>query len=201
MTLPSFATISPHLLACKAGLPQQIHGMSNSGPIRSRLRRCFRRSARRLASTSSCALKRQSRPHCGRRRHGHTRATHSPILAAISVEPDSGKSTLLGVPDALVCINMIHITPWAASKGLMTGAERTLRSGGVLYLYGPYQINGRHTAQSNQEFDAWLRTQNAQRGVRDIAGVTDLAHRHGFSLAETIPMPANNLSAVFERSP
>jgi hypothetical protein len=66
--------------------------------------------------------------------------------------------------DALVCINMIHITPWAACKGLMTGAERTLRSSGVLYLYGPYQINGRHTAQSNQEFDAWLRTQNAQWG-------------------------------------
>ena len=76
--------------------------------------------------------------------------------------------------DALVCINMIHITPWAASKGLMTGAERTLRSGGVLYLYGPYQINGRHTAQSNQEFDAWLRTQNAGWGVRDIAEVKPL---------------------------
>jgi SAM-dependent methyltransferase len=61
--------------------------------------------------------------------------------------------------DALVCINMIHITLWAACKGLVSGAERTLRSSGVLYLYGPYQINGRHTAQSNQEFDAWLRTQ------------------------------------------
>jgi Protein of unknown function (DUF938) len=74
--------------------------------------------------------------------------------------------------DALVCINMIHITLWAACKGLMTGAERTLRSGSVLYLYGPYQINGRYTAQSNQEFDAWLRTQNAEWGVRDIAEVT-----------------------------
>jgi Protein of unknown function (DUF938) len=83
----------------------------------------------------------------------------------------------------------------------MTGAERTLRSSGVLYLYGPYQINGRHTAQSNQEFDAWLRTQNAQWGVRDIAEVTELAARHGFSLAETIRMPANNLSVVFERRP
>ena len=103
--------------------------------------------------------------------------------------------------DALVSINMIHITPWAVCKGLMTGAERTLGSGGVLYLYGPYQINGRHTAQSNQEFDAWLRTQNAQWGVRDIAEVTDLAHRHGFSLAETVPMPANNLSVIFERGP
>jgi len=61
--------------------------------------------------------------------------------------------------DALVCINTIHITPWEACKGLMTGAERILRSGGVLYLYGPYQIDGRHTAQSNEEYDAWLRTQ------------------------------------------
>ena len=103
--------------------------------------------------------------------------------------------------DALVCINMIHITPWAATKGLMTGAERTLRSGGVLYLYGPYQIDGRHTAQSNEEFDAWLRTQSAQWGVRDLAEVTALAQRHAFSLRETVPMPANNLSVIFERGP
>ena len=103
--------------------------------------------------------------------------------------------------DAVLCINMIHITPWAASKGLMTGAERTLRTGGVLYLYGPCQINGRHTAQSNQEFDAWLRTQNAEWGVRDIAEVTKLAQRHRFSLAETVSMPANNLSVIFERGP
>jgi hypothetical protein len=103
--------------------------------------------------------------------------------------------------DALVCINMIHITPWAVCQGLMTGAERTLRPGSVLYLYGPYQIDGRHTAQSNEDFDAWLRTQNAQWRVRDIAEVTDLAQRHGFSLAKTIAMPANNLSVIFERGP
>src|SRR5580700_6528688 len=84
--------------------------------------------------------------------------------------------------DALVCINMIHITPWATCQGLMTGAERTLRSGGVLYLYGPYQIDGRHTAKSNEEFDAWLRTQSAQWGVRDLAEATALAQRHAFSL-------------------
>ena len=103
--------------------------------------------------------------------------------------------------DALVCINTIHITPWEACKGLMTGAERILRSGGVLYLYGPYQIDGRHTAQSNEEFDAWLRTQNAQWGVRDLAEVTALAQRHAFSLRETVSMPANNLSVIFERGP
>jgi hypothetical protein len=103
--------------------------------------------------------------------------------------------------DALVSINMIHITPWAACKGLMTGAERTVRAGGVLYLYGPYRIGDRHTAQSNEEFDAWLRTQNAEWGVRALAEVTELARRHDFSLRETVPMPANNLSVIFERGP
>jgi SAM-dependent methyltransferase len=99
--------------------------------------------------------------------------------------------------DALVCINMIHITPWAASEGLMAGAGRVLRAGGVVYLYGPYRIDGRHTAPSNQEFDAWLRTQNAEWGVRDLADVTNLAARHGFALTETVAMPANNLSVIF----
>jgi len=98
--------------------------------------------------------------------------------------------------DALVCINMIHISPWAASEGLLAGAERLLPAGGVVYLYGPYRIDGRHTAPSNQDFDAWLRAQNAAWGVRDLADVTALAARHGFSLAETVPMPANNLSVI-----
>jgi SAM-dependent methyltransferase len=101
--------------------------------------------------------------------------------------------------DALVCINMIHISPWAASEALMAGASRLLRDGGVIYLYGPYRIGGRHTAPSNQEFDAWLRGQNPQWGVRDVADVVELAARHGFVLQETVPMPANNLSIVFRR--
>jgi Protein of unknown function (DUF938) len=101
--------------------------------------------------------------------------------------------------DALVCINMIHITPWAVAEALMAGAERTLPAGALLYLYGPYQIDGRHTAASNQEFDAWLQAQNPEWGVRDLGAVTDLAARHGLALAETVPMPANNLSVIFRR--
>jgi len=99
--------------------------------------------------------------------------------------------------DALVCINMIHITPWSVSEGLMAGAQRMLSSGGILYLYGPYKIEGRHTAASNAEFDISLRTQNPQWGIRDLAEVRDLAKRHGFTLTETISMPANNLSVIF----
>ncbi|MGD0421209.1 MAG: DUF938 domain-containing protein [Xanthobacteraceae bacterium] len=102
--------------------------------------------------------------------------------------------------DAVVCNNMIHITPWAVSEGLIAGARRILPAGGVLYLYGPYRIDGRHTAPSNQDFDTWLRAQNAAWGIRDLADVTDLAARHGFAPAETVLMPANNLSVIFRRT-
>jgi SAM-dependent methyltransferase len=101
--------------------------------------------------------------------------------------------------DAIVCNNMIHIATWAVSEGLMAGAGRMVAPGGVLYLYGPYKIGGRHTAPSNADFDAWLRGQNAEWGVRDLADVTELAARHGFALAEKVEMPANNLSVVFRR--
>jgi hypothetical protein len=101
--------------------------------------------------------------------------------------------------DAMVCCNMIHIAPWAATEGLIAGAGRTLARGAPLYLYGPYKIDGRHTAPSNQDFDTRLRGQNPLWGVRDLADVTNLAKRHGLDLGETVPMPANNLSVIFRR--
>lgn len=101
--------------------------------------------------------------------------------------------------DAIVCINMIHIAPWRASEGLMAGAARVLAPDGVLYLYGPYRIDGRHTADSNAAFDVSLRAQNPDWGVRDLGDLTALAARHGLALAETVPMPANNLSVVLRK--
>lgn len=101
--------------------------------------------------------------------------------------------------DAIVCCNMIHIAPWAACEGLMAGAAQVLPVGGILYLYGPYKIGGVHTAPSNQEFDAYLRNQNAAWGIRDLDEVTALAGRHDFTLVETVAMPANNLSVIFAR--
>jgi SAM-dependent methyltransferase len=102
--------------------------------------------------------------------------------------------------DALICCNMIHIAPWAATEGLIAGAGRTLSRGSPLYLYGPYKIDGRHTAPSNQDFDARLRAQNPLWGVRDLTDVTSLAKHHGLELAETLAMPANNLSVIFRRA-
>ena len=101
--------------------------------------------------------------------------------------------------DAVICCNMIHIAPWSACAGLIGGAARVLPPGGILYLYGPYKIDGRHTAPSNEAFDAQLRSQNAAWGIRDLADVAALAQRHGFGVAETVAMPANNLSVIFRR--
>ena len=101
--------------------------------------------------------------------------------------------------NAIVCINMIHISPWDASIGLMRGAERLLPPGGVLYLYGPYKRGGAHTAPSNAAFDESLRQQNPAWGVRNLEDVAALASRHGFDLEEVVEMPANNLSVILRR--
>lgn len=105
----------------------------------------------------------------------------------------------IGAADAVLCINMIHIAPWSATDGLMRGAARVLGTGGVLYLYGPYRRENRHTAPSNAEFDIGLRARNAEWGVRDLEAVAALAASAGFSPPLVEPMPANNLSLIFRR--
>jgi cyclopropane fatty-acyl-phospholipid synthase-like methyltransferase len=102
--------------------------------------------------------------------------------------------------DALVSINMVHIAPWEATRGLMAGAGRIVRGGGVLYLYGPFMRDRIHTAPSNESFDAWLKAKDASFGVRDLADIEAAAGAHGFGLSEIIDMPANNLSLVFVKA-
>ena len=102
--------------------------------------------------------------------------------------------------DALVCINMIHIAPWAAAERLLDGASRLLGPGAPLVLYGPYRREGRHTAPSNEAFDADLRRRNPEWGVRDLEAVSALATRNGFVPEEVVAMPANNLCVVLRRS-
>jgi SAM-dependent methyltransferase len=99
--------------------------------------------------------------------------------------------------DAVLCINMIHVAPWAATEDLFKGATDVLVGGGVLFLYGPYRRFGRHTAASNQAFDAQLQANDPAWGVRDLEAVVELAGTVGFKLAETVELPANNFSVVF----
>src|SRR5262245_31619179 len=98
--------------------------------------------------------------------------------------------------DAVLCINMIHVAPWAATEALLTGVTDVLVRRGVLFLYGPYLRFGRHTAPSNEAFDAQLRANDPAWGLRDLEAVVGLAGRAGFELAEIVEMPANNFSVV-----
>lgn len=102
-------------------------------------------------------------------------------------------------PAAILCINMIHIAPWQAAVGLVTGAGARLAAGGLLYLYGPYRFDGSFHAPSNAAFDASLRARDPAWGVRDLADVEALATAHGFALAQIIAMPANNHSLILRR--
>lgn len=101
--------------------------------------------------------------------------------------------------DAIVCLNLIHIAPWSVATALFAGAGLGLRETGLLYLYGPYSVQGRHTAPSNAAFDSALRAENPEWGLRDLKEVESLAKDQGFDLAETIEMPANNFSVLFRK--
>ena len=102
--------------------------------------------------------------------------------------------------DVVVNINMIHISPWAATQGLMMGAGRVLPSGGILFLYGPYIESDVPTAPSNLAFDADLKRRDPAWGLRRLDAVTALAAGRGLQLAERIAMPANNLALFFRKS-
>jgi len=103
--------------------------------------------------------------------------------------------------DAIVCINMVHISPWSATEGLMRGAARLLPPGGLLYLYGPYVQRGVPTAPSNIAFNADLRMRDPDWGLRELDAVEECAATNGLRLEQVVAMPANNLSVVFRRSP
>ncbi len=99
--------------------------------------------------------------------------------------------------DAVVCINMIHIAPWEATAGLISGAARRLPPGGTLFLYGPYLRSGVPTAPGNAAFDQDLRARNPAWGLRSLDAVAELAAAHGLPAPQIVEMPANNLSLVF----
>jgi len=101
--------------------------------------------------------------------------------------------------DALLAVNLVHISPWAACRGLMWGAARVLVPGGRLFLYGCFSREGRHTSESNAQFDESLRAQDPAWGVRAVEDVAAEAADHGLAHGETLEMPANNLMLVFQR--
>jgi Protein of unknown function (DUF938) len=101
--------------------------------------------------------------------------------------------------DGIICINMVHISPWDATLGLFKGAAAILPPGSPLYLYGPYIRTEFATAPSNQAFDRSLRNRDPAWGLRNLEEVAAVAQSAGFSAPAITEMPANNLSVVVRR--
>ncbi len=105
----------------------------------------------------------------------------------------TGRATLL------LSINVIHIAPWEATIGLFRGASQILEQDGILYMYGPYMLDGQHTAPSNAAFDQNLRSRDSSWGIRDLSEITKVAEQFGLHYVDKFAMPANNYSVIFRR--
>ena len=124
-----------------------------------------------------------------------------PPLRLDATDPDWPATLPPGPPPAaILCINMIHIAPWAATEGLFSGAGTLLPTGAQLILYGPFRRPGRPLEPGNAAFDESLRERDPAFGLRDLGEVTALALTAGFGAPEVIEMPANNLTVVFGRA-
>jgi cyclopropane fatty-acyl-phospholipid synthase-like methyltransferase len=101
---------------------------------------------------------------------------------------------------AVLAINVLHYSPWETTPALLAGAAHVLPADGVLYCYGPFRRDGRHTAPTNASFDEWLKSRDPRFGVRDLEAVQAQAQAAGLQLDEVIDMPANNFSLIFRHA-
>jgi SAM-dependent methyltransferase len=116
------------------------------------------------------------------------------------IEVDAAGTWPVERADAVLCINMVHISPWTATLGLLARAARLLPAGGPLILYGPYRRSEVETAKSNEAFDRSLKARNPDWGLRDLDQVTAAAEAERLVLERVVEMPANNVSVVFRKS-
>lgn len=121
------------------------------------------------------------------------------VRAPLNIDVRAAEWGIEGPFDAILSCNMIHIAPWTCALGLLDGAARLLAADGVLILYGPFMRDGRHSAPTNEAFDASLKSRDSSWGVRDLADVEREASARGFTLREIVEMPANNLTVLFAR--
>ncbi|MCY7281203.1 MAG: class I SAM-dependent methyltransferase [Sphingomonas bacterium] len=102
--------------------------------------------------------------------------------------------------DAILCINMVHISPWASTLGLLDGAAHLLAAGAPLILYGPWILDGVVTAPSNLEFDADLKSRDERWGLRSLTAFRAEAEERGLMFEQSCVMPANNVMLSFRRT-
>ena len=124
---------------------------------------------------------------------------HKNILDPIIIDISKSVEMTHFSPDFLLCINMIHISPWSSTLGLVANAGNLLKSGGLLITYGPYRVDGVLEPESNRSFDASLRGMNDEWGIRDIHDIETEAARENLELNNIVEMPANNKMLIFTK--
>ncbi|MGB3796785.1 MAG: DUF938 domain-containing protein, partial [Alteraurantiacibacter sp.] len=102
--------------------------------------------------------------------------------------------------DAVLCVNMTHISPTAASEGLFAGAGRILPEGAPLLIYGPFIEADVEIAASNLQFDASLKARDPAWGLRSVKWLDELAASNGLERTARHAMPANNLTLVYRKT-
>jgi len=122
------------------------------------------------------------------------------LSAPMMLDAAAPDAWLVAEAAAIVCINMVHISPWEATQGLFRGAAHLLGSGAPLILYGPYIEAGVGTAPSNLEFDASLKARNPLWGLREAEALDALAAQHGMARSARYALPANNIMLVYRRA-
>jgi cyclopropane fatty-acyl-phospholipid synthase-like methyltransferase len=104
-----------------------------------------------------------------------------------------------GPVDAIFNANTVHIIGWPAVEKLFAGIGQVLALGGVVCMYGPFNYGGRYTSESNERFDAWLKSRDPASGVRDFEAIDRLAQAQGLRLVRDVAMPANNRTLIWRR--
>lgn len=106
---------------------------------------------------------------------------------------------ILAAVKAVVCINLLHISPAHCTHAVLEESALLLPCEAPLIIYGPFMRNGAHTSASNAAFDQSLRQRNPEWGLRDLNTITSIATSTGLKIDDVVPMPANNLTLVLRR--
>ena len=120
-----------------------------------------------------------------------------PLNLDVDIRPWSITNRLGALIKGIVCINMIHISPWSCTRSLFEESKKYLDQSNFLMLYGPFFRKEKQTSESNLNFDQSLKIQNPLWGLRNLEDVNDIASENGFNLDNVIDMPSNNLSVIY----
>ena len=121
------------------------------------------------------------------------------VLTPITINVNDAKWPV-GIVDTVFNANTVHIISWLEVERMFAGIARVLNANGILCLYGPFKYKGKFTSESNARFDAFLRSNNRNSGIRNFEDINRLAESHGLFLVKDVDMPSYNQILVWQRA-